>query len=86
MSNPTNLIAGPKSYVMIIVNNEQYLAPSSEVEESMHLQLTKWTEQKLTESELYDLHFLLGMEQYVEEIERGKPYYGSWILKMNYLK
>lgn len=74
----SNLTAELNSYVMIIVNNEQYLAPSSEVEESMHLQLTKWREQKVTESELYDLHFLLGMEQYVEEIDRENPYYGLW--------
>lgn len=32
----------------------------------------------MTESELYDLHFLLGMEQYVEEIDKENPYYRSW--------
>ena len=59
MSNTTNLTAAPKSYLIIIVNNEQYLTPSTEVEESGHQLLTKWMEQKVTESELYDFRFLL---------------------------
>ena len=68
----------PKSYVLIVVNNEEYLAPSTEVEESSHELLIRWREQKVTESELYDLRFLLGMEQYVKEVDRGNPYYGLW--------
>ena len=83
MSKTTNLATESKSYVMIIVNNEQYLAPSTEVEESSHQQLTKWKEQKVTESELYDLHFLLGMDQYVEGLDRENPYYGLWNSKTN---